>query len=133
MKFDADAVTQAIRRVGVRCSQDEQFLQTTKFWTGSLRLGIAGNYLVFQFDSGDLQRVYEDGQDWSDAFGNFGFDASIKAWNHLLSESHDETPIAPDWAGEVARSGDRNTYWRYYPALRRLIELASEELANSQL
>tara|TARA_Y100001970_G_scaffold179520_1_gene218462 strand:+ start:14357 stop:14749 length:393 start_codon:yes stop_codon:yes gene_type:complete len=129
VNLDADAVTRAIKRVGAKCGDDEQFVQATKFWDGSLRLGIGDTCVVFRFDSGKLQSAYEGDDDYSDASGSFGLNASIEAWNQLLSQTpNDEQLTVTGWAGDVIRTGDRDTYWRYYPALRRLIELAGEEL-----
>ena len=73
--------------------------------------------------------MHEGDDDGCDAPGNFGFCASIEAWNQLLLQmSNDEQLAGAGWTGDVVRTGDRDTYWRYYPALRRLIELASQEL-----
>ena len=130
MNLDAELVTRAFNRVGAKCREDAQFAQSTKFWDGTLRLGIGPTVLIFRFDAGELQSVHEgDDSDGCNAPGNFGFGASIEAWNQLLLQMpNDEQLAGPGWTGDVVRTGDRDTYWRYYPALRRLIELASQEL-----
>ncbi len=129
MNLDAEVVTRAFNRVGAKCREDAQFAQSTKFWDGTLRLGIGHTVLIFRFDAGELQSVHEGDDDGCDAPGNFGFSASIEAWNQLLLQMPNGEQLAgPGWTGDVVRTGDRDTYWRYYPALRRLIELASEEL-----
>ena len=129
MNVDAEALARAFERVGAKCRGDAQFVQATKFWNGTLRLGIGQTVLLFRFDEGELQSVSEGDDDPFDEPGNFGFDASIQAWNKLLLRSPDSQQlVGPGWSGDVVRTGDRATYWRYYPVLRRLIELASQEL-----
>ena len=84
MNLDAELVTRAFNRVGAKCREDAQFAQSTKFWDGTLRLGIGPTVLIFRFDAGELQSVHEGDDDGCDAPGNFGFSASIEAWNQLL-------------------------------------------------
>ena len=81
-------------RVGAKCRGGAQFVQATKFWNGTLRLGIGQTVLLFRFDEGELQSVSEGDDDPFDEPGNFGFDASIKAWNKLLLRSPDSQQLA---------------------------------------
>ena len=59
MKDDGTDVVQAFVRVGDVCPSDEKFREATKYWTGSLWIGIGARFIVFRFDSGHLQSVNE--------------------------------------------------------------------------
>jgi hypothetical protein len=129
VKPNARDLIRAFVRVGDTCSEDERFLETTKYWTGGLRLGIGDICVVFQFDSGKLVSVSETCEEVDEVSDQFGFDASPEAWGKLLSSTDEaDGPVVSAWADDIARTGDRDAYWRYYLAFRRLLELTKEEL-----
>jgi len=126
---DASALIRTILRVGVTCGEDEAFRQATKFWTGALRLGVDTHSVSFNFDSGDLISVTELQGSVEESAGQFGFDASSAAWATILAGvngSNNSDTVG--FGEELIRTGDRDAYWRYYPAVRRLLELLGEQV-----
>ena len=132
MNLTASVLIRAAVRVGDTCSSDEAFRQATRFWTGAFRLGVDDKAVRFTFDTGDLVSVTEINGKAEDGEGEFGFDAPCWAWKKILVDSE----LQSDFSGIInrgealTRTGDRDTYWLYYPAARRFLELLSEALDN---
>ena len=129
MKDDGTDVVQAFVRVGAVCPSDEKFREATKYWTGSLWIGIGARFIVFRFDSGNLQSVNETCGSLEEIESQFGLVASADTWRRvLLTGTGNSASEGEGWVSEVSRVGDRDVYWRYHIALRRLIELAQVEM-----
>ncbi|MEC7828819.1 MAG: hypothetical protein VX743_09595 [Actinomycetota bacterium] len=129
MTSDASVLIRTVVRVGATCGEDEAFRQATKFWTGALRLGIDTHSVSFNFDSGDLISVIEVEGSVEESAGQFGFDAPSAVWRTILEGVDGSNNSEVVGFGEaLVRTGDRDAYWRYYPAVRRLFELLKEHL-----
>ncbi len=129
MKDDGRDVVQAFIRVGDVCTEDEKFREATKYWTGSLWIGIGARFIVFRFEGGNLQSVSKTCGSLEEIESQFGLVASVDTWRRaLLAASGTGAPDGESWVSEVSRVGDRDTYWRYHIALRRLIELVQVEM-----
>ena len=129
MPLTARVLIRAVTRVGVTCGEDEVFRQATKFWTGALRLGIDTHSVSFIFDSGDLISVVETHEEVEEVDNQFGFDASSAVWEKVFIGTKNviDSEVLGFSEG-LTRTGDRNAYWRYYPAVRRLFELMSQQI-----
>jgi hypothetical protein len=122
-----EVLVQRFVDAGKLCGDDEQFRRATQFWTGALRVGVSGQSVIYRFESGHLVSVTQTASVVKEQDNEFGFEASDATWRKLLSgPSNVTTKKSANWLGDLMRTGDRDTYWRQYPAMRRLLELMAE-------
>lgn len=111
-------------RLAQRCAADGEFRLAARYWNGRLRLDLPG---------GSLGLVFENGASaagpWADGPGSLALRAPADVWDKLLM------PIPPPMFNDIVPAaafgfvveGEPETYWQYYPAIRRLIDLVREE------
>lgn len=113
-------------RLALRCAADGEFRLAARYWTGSVTIDLAVELLAFSLDNGAIRATS------APAEATIGLSAPTDVWDKVLA------PVPPPMFNDImpARafglrvSGDEETLWQYYPAVRRLIDLLREEVAN---
>ncbi|MBI2765782.1 MAG: hypothetical protein HYX53_07710 [Chloroflexi bacterium] len=110
-------------RVFRRCRDDGEFRLAARYWTGGVRLHLPGAPVEVALADG-VPTAASDGP-----AGLLAFTAPAETWEKLLAPIPPPAfnDIAPAAAAGLAVSGDMETYWQYYPAIRRLVDLVREE------
>ena len=115
--FDPERLLEALDR-------DAEFRLCARHWSGSLHLGAGERRISLVLDGGRVTRISTGRQDL--APGDVGIDAPDVAWRRFLQPIppafyHDL--IAASIHHEFAISGDVETLYAYYPAIRRLFDV----------
>jgi hypothetical protein len=118
-------------RLANRCAADGEFRLMARYWDGSLRLDLGGEVLSFTVSAGQL-RPAPDPVSVPAGRGAIGLSAPTEVWEKILA------PVPPPFFNDImpaqgaglVREGDPETYWQYYPAVRRLVDLLREESAG---
>jgi hypothetical protein len=114
-------------RLAARCREDGEFRLCARFWDGSLTLVIGETRLQFAVDGGVIRAGTGNGE----ATPQVTVEAPAEAWEKILA------PVPPPFFNDImpARAfglsvkGDEETFWQYYPAIRRLVDILREEWA----
>jgi len=112
------------------CNEDGEFRLAARRWHGALRLKIGDEVLGLSMRDGVAAAwTYADLDVPTVVVGG---PAAI--WEQLLAPRpprflNDLAPVAA--AGALERTGDELSYWQYYPAIARVIELLRGEVANA--
>lgn len=101
-----------------------------RYWTGSLTVDLDGASLAFVLTEGHIDAVPPG---IANGVAHIGLAAPREVWDKVLA------PVPPPFFNDImpARafglrvSGDEETLWQYYPAVRRLIDLLREEYADA--
>jgi hypothetical protein len=124
----SEAATALAARLAARAARDGEFRLAARYWNGTLTLDLDGSTLRFAVADGAIAASDESPPGPND----IGLAAPHEVWEKILAPIpppffHD---ISPARAFGLRVSGDEETYWQYYPAVRRLIDLLREEVAN---
>lgn len=123
------------RRLAEELRSDREFGLLSRYWTGRLRLGLGEDQLVIELADGTVVTVGHGrshpgpdtaGQDSKAVVpGEIGLSGPWSLWEEILAPVPRPffNDIAPAQALGLVFSGPRETYYQYYPALRRLIEI----------
>ena len=111
-------------RVRARCEADGEFRLAARFWTGSVRLNLPGGPVLVALEDGAVSNAAD-----SAAEATLTISAPDDVWAKLLSRVPPPmfNDLAPAAAFGLTVDGDLETYWQYYPAVRRLVDLVREE------
>ena len=112
-------------RLPAACAADGEFRLAARYWTGTLRLDLGDERADLQVEDGALSVVAAAAGEMPVTPGNVGLRAPVETWRKVLS------PVPPPMFNDVmpARAagmellGDTETFWQYYPAVRRAIDL----------
>lgn len=107
------------------CGNDGEFLLLARYWTGSLTLEAAEERVELLMAQGQPVGCQLPPAQTRRGPGHIGVSAPAHIWAQLLA------PVPPPFLNDVmpaqafglSLSGDEETLWQYYPALRRLVEL----------
>jgi hypothetical protein len=116
-------------RLAARCAADGEFRLTARFWTGSLRLDLDGTVIDLQLEDGAVTARQASPATVSPDAGHIGLRAPAEVWSKILA------PVPPPFFNDVLpamafgmeRDGEVETFWQYFPAVRRTIELLRQE------
>jgi hypothetical protein len=110
--------------VRARCTEDGEFRLATRFWTGSVRLELPGAPLLVSLRDGAIVATAG-----AATQATLTVSAPDDLWAKLLAAVPPPmfNDIAPAAAFGLTVSGDTETYWQYYPAIQRLVQLLREE------
>jgi hypothetical protein len=116
-------------RLATRCAADGEFRLSARYWTGSLDVDLDGPVLAFALQDGAISPA----ADAARSGAHIALAAPREVWKKVLA------PVPPPFFNDImpARafglrvSGDDETLWQYYPAVRRLIDLLREEVTNA--
>ncbi len=109
--------------VATRCAADNEFLLSARAWSGSVTLSAGAERVVVVLADG---RPEPGGaQAPGTGPGHLVLEAPAATWTDLLSASPPpyRNDLLPAQAFGLVVQGDRETWWQYFPALRRLVEL----------
>lgn len=136
-------------RLGEELRHDGEFRLLSRYWTGSLRLQMGPELLVVEMAEGEVvdarwrhdrhnDAVSEVGAVSDDAVsdtagdtasdtavGHLGLSAPWPLWEQMLAPVPPPflNDVAPAQALGLAFTGHRESYFQYYPALRRVIDI----------
>ena len=111
----------------VRCAAvDGEFRLSARYWSGSLAIDIGDDTLSFALDQGGISVAAGAA---AMGPGHIGLAAPREIWDKILA------PVPPPFFNDImpARAlglvltGEDETVWQYYAAVRRLIDLLREE------
>lgn len=109
-----------------RAWEDGEFRLAARYWEGSLRLDPLGELLEFAVSAEALTPAAAG----AEGARHIGIRAPREVWQALLA------PVPPPFFNDImpARAfgltleGEAETFWQYYPAVRRLVDLLREEV-----
>ena len=130
------------------CAADGEFMLLARHWTGVLRLGFGPGGAGQAADGaggahGTLDLRLEGGRPveaadapdgpLADEPGLVGLAAPAELWDRILAPVPAPfcNDVVPAQALGLVRSGHELTFWQYYPAIRRLVELLRTERAGA--
>jgi hypothetical protein len=116
-------------RLAARCAADGEFRLAARYWTGSLRLDLGDTIADLLLTDGAVSAAPAPRTAVSAGAGHVGVRAPAEVWAKLLA------PIPPPFFNDIlpaqafglVREGDAETFWQYFPAVRRAVELLREE------
>jgi hypothetical protein len=108
-----------------RWNADGEFRLMARYWDGSFSLDATGETLTFVVEGGVIRPAGEGG--WA-AYAPIELRAPADVWAKILA------PVPPPFFNDImpARAfglkvdGPEETFWQYYPAVRRAVELLRE-------
>lgn len=109
-----------------RAAVDGEFRLSARYWSGSVAIDIGEETLAFLLDDGRIDVAHLGAASGS---GHIGLAASREVWEKILA------PVPPPFFNDImpargfglALTGEDETVWQYYPAVRRLVDLLREE------
>lgn len=109
-------------RVAARCREDGEFRMAARFWDGVVTFALPGVELVLTLVGGEP--TAGGGEQTT-----LSFTAPTGVWEKMLEPVPPPmfNDLAPAAAAGLRFEGSVETYWQYYPALRRLMEVVREE------
>ncbi len=121
----AQATLPTSERLAQRCRNDGEFGLAARYWDGSLVLDLDGELLEFRLADGRISGAE------SPAEGPL---VTIRApkdvWDRMLADVPPPlyNDIIPAARFGLRIEGEMETFWQYYPAIRRLVDLLREEV-----
>jgi hypothetical protein len=125
-----DSVSESLSaRLAERCAGDGEFRLAARYWSGSVRLDLGDAVVELLLDDGAVSAPSEPGSVARAGLGHIGVRAPVEVWERILA------PIPPPYYTDIiaARAfglrieGERETFWQYYAAVRRALDLLREE------
>lgn len=113
-----------------RCATDEEFGLTSRYWTGVLQFDLDPEVLTLPLANGVVGETsaVEIHDATERRSGHVVVSASREVWDRVL-----EAPPPPYFNDIISAQmsglrigGDVETFWQYYPAIRRAVELLRE-------
>jgi hypothetical protein len=109
-------------RWAARCNEDGEFRLASRYWTGSLEVDLGNEVVTLVVLDGE---VVLGPQATNPGGGRVAVAAPVEVWEQLLS------PYPPPFFNDIVAAqasglrirGDTETFWQYYPAIRRAIDL----------
>jgi hypothetical protein len=109
------------------CAGDGEFMLLARHWTGTLRLGIGNDCIDLRMRDGvPVAEVSATAAEpLPDEPGLIGLSATRDLWERMLAPVPEPfyNDVVPAQALGLQRSGSELTFWQYYPAVRRVVEL----------
>ncbi len=107
------------------CEGDGEFRLMARYWTGALHLAMGEDAVVLEMKDGAVAGIRDSSSPAPDQPGHIGVAAPAEVWDKILA------PVPPPFCNDIVPaaalglviSGDDVTFWQYYPAVRRLVEL----------
>jgi pimeloyl-ACP methyl ester carboxylesterase len=118
------------QRLAELCAGDSEFMMLSRHWNGSLRLLVADDELILTLVDGVPTTGPSGGGP-----GHFSLSGPEDVWSKLLS------PVPPRGYNDIFTAvlvglrpaGHLLTYWQYYPAIQRVIDLIRAELHGDRI
>lgn len=124
----SEAATALADRLAARAAADGEFRLAARYWNGSLSIDLDGPSLSFRLVDGAIS-VASAGHAGAH---DIGLAAPREVWDKILAPLPPPffNDIMPARAFDLRVSGDEETLWQYYPAVRRLIDLLRKEVTD---
>ena len=111
----------------VRAGNDDEWLLTSRHWTGALRVTVGSSSTEIRLVDGNITSVGDGDASAPDAPGEITITAAPEVWARMIEPV--PVPMYQDLRSAQHHhgldiGGDELTNYQYYPALRRFIELA---------
>ena len=119
-------------RIPALCKADPEFSLMARYWTGSLRIGLGDDTVVLELTDGVVTGNRHGVEaDAPPEPGAVGVSAPWELWERILAEVPPPfcNDVVPAQAFGLRVTGHEVTFWQYYPAVRRLVELLRAEHA----
>src|SRR3954452_1505849 len=128
-------------RLASLCAGDGEFMLLARHWTGVLRLGIGDEIVDLRLEAGrPVESRSGEAGPLDDQPGLVGLTAGGPLWARILAAVPEPfcNDVVPAQALGLVRSGHELTFWQYYPAIRRLVELlrldrAAQSVASAEM
>jgi pimeloyl-ACP methyl ester carboxylesterase len=120
-------MARSVEDLAAACASDGEFMLLARHWTGGLTLDLGGEVTYLAMSDGTPTEAVaaSGGEAARTGAGHIVISAPAELWDRLLAELPDPflNDIVPAQAFGLRIGGDQETFWQYYPALRRVIEL----------
>jgi len=110
-----------------RCADDGEFQLTSRYWTGALQFDLGPETVTLELRDGLLVDPPDPSADdgIQSMRGAVVIQAPDDVWDRILAE------IPPPQYNDIIAAqkfglrirGDSETFWQYYPAIRRAVEI----------
>jgi hypothetical protein len=116
-------------RLAAACNDDGEFGLAARFWTGALRLELGDTRGDLVLDEGRVSAVVQCAGDTPDEPGWVCVSAPESVWAQVLAPVPAPyfNDILPARAAGLEIEGHTETFWQYYPAVRRAVDLLRAE------
>ena len=97
-----------------------------RHWTGRLRLGMGDRSVDLRLRNGvPIALADSPSEPLADEPGLIGLSAGADLWERILAPVPEPfcNDVVPAQALGLQRSGSELTFWQYYPAVRRVVDL----------
>jgi hypothetical protein len=115
-------------RLYERLHDDGEFRLASRYWTGTLRFDVGDDTVQLELADGRLTGVGESPAEQPLAAGHLGFSGPADVWDLVLAPVpppfHND--VVPAQAFGIRQTGEPETFWQYYPAVRRAVEILRE-------
>ena len=118
-------------RLARLCAGDGEFRLASRHWTGTLRLDLGTDAADLRLrDGAAVEVVVAEGQQPAGP-GHVGISGSADLWEKVLAPVPERffNDVVPAQLVGLAVSGDQETFWQYYPAIRRVVEMLRQDVA----
>lgn len=129
MAFALASIATLAERLVRRATVDGEFGLYARYWSGSIAIDIGDKRLAFLLDDGQIDVAHPGA---ASGPGHIGLAAPRDVWEKILAPVPQPffNDIMPARAAGVVLTGEDETIWQYYPAVRRLVDLVREEWNN---
>lgn len=116
-------------RLAARCTTDGEFRLAARYWTGSLRFDLGETVACLLLTNGEVRAAEAPSAAVPAGAGHVGVRAPADVWARILAPIPPPlfNDILPAQAFGLVREGDAETFWQYFPAVRRAVDLLREE------
>ncbi|MFN0147961.1 MAG: hypothetical protein ACKVT1_15765 [Dehalococcoidia bacterium] len=114
-----------LARLPAACTADGEFRLAARYWTGTLRLDLGDEAADLQIDDGTVSAVGPASGALPAGTGNVGLRAPAATWAKILAAVPPPmfNDVMPARAAGMELLGDTESFWQYYPAVRRTVDL----------
>jgi len=118
-----------LERLAAACNDDGEFALAARFWTGSLRLDLGASKADLLLSDGRVTAVGRAEGDTPVEPGCVAVSAPEAVWEQILAPVPAPyfNDILPARAAGLEIDGHTETFWQYYPAVRRAVDLLRAE------
>jgi pimeloyl-ACP methyl ester carboxylesterase len=112
-------------RLAADCNADAEFGLAARYWTGSLRIDLGTECADLVLGAGRVTGTRPASGALPDEPGLVGVHAAAELWDLILAPVPGAylNDILPAMAAGLVQSGNTETFWQYYPAVRRAVDL----------
>lgn len=115
-------------RLAGRCAADGEFLLAARYWTGSLCFVLGNEVVALSIDDGRPtagDATTEPVSNGSVGAGTIVVRGATEVWDQVLAQVPPPffNDIMPAQAFGLRQQSEPETFWQYFPAVRRAVDL----------